>query len=440
MDDSFKQAYRLFEDEPSVEVWEKINAWLDKEEDKRRFVAWKWGSLLVALLLSGFIVFDVMTIKPGQVKSNTGTPFDDKNKHQNNITGTSKVNWSDNPNRTPLQNPVAANSRLPGTNFINKSGNIFFVTWPGAVSKKQGATELPFAGADTNPLLISEFPNERLSMFFLNDVNSSRFSVPAATLALPLANQNPDLLTGTRPGNKLFAPFWQLSVYASYDQAGYRLDSDDRGTVSAIKHSEVPEPSYAVGAMVIGQFSKKWAIQSGLLYSFTNIGIGRQHIVAVQDQAGGIAIKYITSSGYAFIKPGFGMPPTFGDSLVSTEGKHTIRTISIPAIIKYTVGKNKITVSPAAGIEANFITGTRVETEIESASDKETVFVNKLEGARSFYWSAAAEVEINYQINDKICLTARPRFRQAFSPITKNNPVETFPRSTGIGLGLKIKL
>ena len=129
-------------------------------------------------------------------------------------------------------------------------------------------------------------------------------------------------------------------------------------------------------------------------------------------------------------------PPSFGDSLTTAEAKHTLQYLAVPAIIKYTVGKNKLFFIPGAGIEANFLSSAKLITDIEDASNRETVFINKLNGAKSFYWSLVADAELRYNVNKKISFTLRPMFRYAISPITENNVVETFPYSFGLGLGL----
>jgi hypothetical protein len=201
----------------------------------------------------------------------------------------------------------------------------------------------------------------------------------------------------------------------------------------------VHEPSFSVGMLATRQLKEKWGLQTGLIYSNTAIGISPQKIYALQDPAGDIAYKYITSSGYAYIKPGFGPPPAFGDVLTTTEAKHSLHSLSLPVVIKYTVGKNKFLFIPGAGLEANFITRAKLETEIEYANNRETVFINKLNGAKSFYWSLIADAELRYNTNNKLSFSLRPVFRYAISPITENNVVETFPYSFGAGLGMTYK-
>jgi hypothetical protein len=136
---------------------------------------------------------------------------------------------------------------------------------------------------------------------------------------------------------------------------------------------------------------------------------------------------------------GGGQPPAVGDSITTSDAKHLLKHISVPLSLKYKIGKNKLTVSPSAGIEANFITSAKVEVGIDLASNREIVTVNKLKGIRSFYWSAVTGVEASYRVNKKMSVNVQPVFRYALSPITKNNVVETFPYSFGIRAGVTIK-
>ena len=79
------------------------------------------------------------------------------------------------------------------------------------------------------------------------------------------------------------------------------------------------------------------------------------------------------------------------------------------------------------------------ETEIEKPLSPEIIFINKLDGTKSFYLSVVADAELRYRLNKKLSLNFRPAFRYAVSPITKNNVVETFPYSVGLALGITCK-
>ena len=238
---------------------------------------------------------------------------------------------------------------------------------------------------------------------------------------------------------KSFKPFWMATAFTSYDQAGYKLDSDEPNAVSSIKFREAHEPSFSLGILFTRQIKQKWGLQSGIAYSNSAIGMKPQKTYAFVDPTGDVAYKYITSSGYAFFKPGFGPQPAVGDSLTTAEAKHTLEHISVPLIIKHTLTNKKISITPGAGIEANFITKANLEVDIEDPFNREIVVVRKLAGTKPFYWSFVADAEVKYNLNKKMLVSLRPVYRHAISPITKNNVVETFPRSFGIGAGMTIR-
>src|SRR5436190_9569164 len=59
IDEPFKTAYKQFSEDPSPNVWEKINAGLDKKDAaayKRKSRRWKQVAIFSLLLLSGFIL------------------------------------------------------------------------------------------------------------------------------------------------------------------------------------------------------------------------------------------------------------------------------------------------------------------------------------------------------------------------------------------------
>jgi hypothetical protein len=230
-----------------------------------------------------------------------------------------------------------------------------------------------------------------------------------------------------------------ITPFVSYEQVGYNLDSDDPLAVNSIKHREVHEPSFSGGILATRQFTEHWGLQSGIVYTSTQIGISPQKMYALQLPGGDVAYKFITSSGYAYIKLNNGQPPAAGDSITTSDAKHLLKHISIPLSLKYGMGKNKLTVSPSFGIEANFITSAKVEVGIDFTSNREIVTVNKLNGIKSFYWSVVSGVEASYQVSKKMSVNVQPVFRYALSPITKNNVVETFPYSFGIRAGVNIR-
>ncbi|MEO6219931.1 MAG: hypothetical protein ABIO81_05850 [Ginsengibacter sp.] len=487
IDDLFRSALEGHEEIPSAGVKERLDAALDKKEAKaykKRSNVWKRATLLLLMLLTGFILYE-----SGIFKKDTGTLNKTSADKKNGSSSSAENNKKNNSNGSSTGNINNDNSASYKSDAIKKVENT-----TNTVEGNRNLTE-PNTQKDTNMPVISginnvtdsknllskkiagkknKFINDQFDLFAIDnksevttidsniDKNSNhnllnndhllKEKINSLPSGQPMDTQKekPTIINSPLKNNtakktkekkrKFFNPFWMITAFASYDRVGYRLDSDQPLAISSIKHREVHEPSFSAGMMATRQFTKHWGLQSGLVYSNIQIGISPQKMYAFQDPAGDIAYKYITSSGYAYIKPGFGQPPAFGDSLTTDDAKHIIENVTVPLSVKYTVAHKKISFTTGAGIEGNFITKANLEVDIENAFNREIVIVKKLKGTKSFYWSFAADAELRYNINKKISVMARPVYRIAISPITKNNIVETFPHSFGIGAGVSIKL
>lgn len=243
-----------------------------------------------------------------------------------------------------------------------------------------------------------------------------------------------------------FKPFWSVTAFASNDWGQYTIDNDvhdnngnQQDEKEEINRREKHEGSFSTGVLATRQFTKHIGVKTGLIYSKTAIGISPQEMYAAKKTDGSIAYKYITSSGYGFVKPGFGLPPAIGDSIKSTEAQHNLQVISVPLMVSYRFEKKNFSIAPAVGLSANFITSANVKTEVTDALNKESVTINGLDGMRSFYTGLMADVNLQYNYNGKWSFSLLPGFRYALTPITKGNVVKTFPYSFNMGAGITYK-
>jgi hypothetical protein len=446
IDDLFRSSLEGYEETPSSSVIENLDAALDKKNAelyKKRFIAWKRIAIVFMLLLSGFILFEAGKI-------NTNKPV---------FTFKNEDNKSDNAKKDISEHPVNKNSDVLKTELLDKKIELHNKLFNGDIHQED---EIVFYSMDKNSNYYKEKSVNTLrhqdhKIDYLQENNI--FLTPVFNKKNILKIVDPPVFTvkkyhpssyndsffkkilneqlNQKKRNSI-ARFWALSYFYSYDFMNYRLDND-LSAVKKIKQREAHEPSFSTGILLTRQLQKGWSLQSGIIYSNTQIGINPQKMYALQNGSD-VSYKYITSSGYAYIKPSFGPQPTVGDSLTTTQAKHTLQFLSIPLVIKHSFGKKKFTVNPGTGVEANFLTSAKVETEITDASNLENVTITKLKGERSFYWSVTANADIQYRISKKIAVSLRPSYRVAISPITKNNVVETYPYNFGMGAGIKIKL
>ncbi len=455
MDELFRTALDGYEVTPSPGLKESLDAALDKKEAekyKRRFILWKRTALFLLLLLAGFVIYE-----SGLIKKDSDV-YTSKNVNENK-PGNSKeaVIQDKNTAAGATLNNAGTNQPVPETSFLVESGSA-------STKNKRTGKQVSLTAPQQDPLIsiiASQPGKEQKEPTEYSSPDSYTPVVEALDKRISIASASERLLrsiTSPQPfvvknspaklnsdnnsykkKNNSFKPFWTFSPFLSYDQAGYRLDSDEPSAISSIKFREANEPSFSAGLLLGRQLTNRFSLQSGIIYRNTAIGMKPQKTYAFVDPTGDVAYKYITSSGYAFIKPGFGQQPSVGDSLTTAEAKHTLENISVPLMAKYTVVNKKISITPGIGVEANFITKANLEVDIEDAFNREIVVVRKLNGTKSSYLSFIAEAEIKYSLTKKVSLNLLPVYRHAISPITKNNVVETFPRSFGIGAGVTIR-
>ena len=502
LDDIFNQAHQGMEEEPSAAVWDKLNYELDKKnaEDYRRgFIGWRRIAILLVLLLSGLILSEMDIIQSGihkndnsqtgnnSQKGNTLSPdtnnadsgYTDKSKDV--VTGDNEPGGQETVNNPQSQLPVKSIEK-ESKNFIpqksyNKNNNIFENN---VAEKKQQLTKEQVADNSTIKIAKNTLTkNKKLTNnvgveiqkgdIDINDESSSlsqvkltpemRLPVNRLTVSSLLINEKkpltikpPVFAINTAPsqnkpdGKKKFKPYWSLTAYAANDWAHYTLDNDVQDNngqpdndKDEIDSREKHEPSVSAGLMATWQFSKTFALKTGVSYSNTAIGIEPQKMYAVQSPDRGIAYKYITSSGYSYIKPGFGSPPAVGDSLIAANAQHNLQTVSLPVMLQYKIEKKKFAILPSAGIAANFITGANVRTEVEDAFNRENVTIDRLKGLKSFYFSFLADASMQYKLNNRLAFNIMPQVKYALSSITKGNVVKTYPNSFGLGFGITYK-
>lgn len=291
------------------------------------------------------------------------------------------------------------------------------------------------------PLTLIASSTERI---ILPDLKSNSLIEPLSSILHSATSIRPPKLTIQK--NKKFRSYWEVSSFFSNDWAGYRIDNDipDNGTNSQNESEEVSKReefqfSYSTGAFLSRQFRSPFGIKTGLIYSNNTIAISPHRIYAVQESSGKISYQFITSSGYGFIKPGFGLPPAIGDSIESVEGEHNLQIFSVPIAISYRIEKKKWAFMPSVGFIGNFITKATLTTKVEDALDNETETIDKLQGMHNFYVGIISDVNFQYMINKRFSLSLFPNFKYAITPLTKENVVNTFPYSFGIGASVNLK-
>ena len=242
--------------------------------------------------------------------------------------------------------------------------------------------------------------------------------------------------------NKTSAARYSITAFAAPEFAGYYLENDDinaYGNKNIIDKRENHLLSSSAGILISRKINKRLSIQSGVIYSSSNISIDPSKIYAVKDDAGNIKYRYNTSSGFAYFLPSFSSSPNVGDSLYTRTSNHTIEYISVPVMIKYSFEKKKFSFNPAAGVSFNFLTKAKLTTDIENSQNNEIETTTKLESTQKVGYSLIVTPEIQYKISTQWAISAMPYFKYALTPITKAYVVRTYPFNVGLGIGVVYK-
>jgi hypothetical protein len=246
----------------------------------------------------------------------------------------------------------------------------------------------------------------------------------------------------------LFKPHFSVSPYIAADFTGDQIDNDERhpdpdrrDERHDIEDRENTQLSFSAGALVRYQFSKRLSLKSGLVYSNTAIHAGPGILYAARDNNQSTSYKYISSLGYAYVKPPFDQSPAIGDSIRCEQVEQHASYLSIPLMAGYTINAGKkLTIMPGVGFTTSLLLGSKAQAELHKDNEQSNLTFKNLQGLSPVYFSFAADVELHYQLNNKFSLMLLPSFKHAIVPNTYNHVVKTYPYNFGMGIGLTYDL
>ncbi len=448
--------------QPRGHIWENIDKQLDKTDVanyKEKCIRLRKRTLLLLLLLVGFSTFSVIYFSNSE----------NKNKHEyaagNSGLTTQKIN--EQISSLKKENIITVENNAPSTNnIIQQSGNTIateslphnsnanlYATNKTSVKQKgetkakitkAATTENETQADDATAITDTDIPNEKVAENIPELINKAAAMEKKPAEILSILKKD-SLATVSKNNNKKqtnkHAKF-TLTAFAAPDYAKYRLVNDKQNnydTKADIATREHSDLSASMGILLGYKIGNKVTIQSGIIYSSANISINPTKIYAEKNYSGAVKFRYNTSSGYGYLLPSFSGSPAVGDSLIADGANHTIRYFSIPVIVKYKLGNNKLTFNPGIGITFNFLSKATLTTDLVDQLNRETEYISKLEGLNKFSMGLIITPEMQYQLSKKFSLSIMPYFKYAVSPINKGNVVKTYPYTYGLGAGAVYK-
>jgi hypothetical protein len=466
--EQFRDEINTLTQQPRAHVWDEIDQALDKTEVtayKDKFVRLRKRTFLLLLLLLGVSTFSVIYL--GKLK-NTNNQYS-TNRPRNNgmpIQQGQPANSKALPVSSAIQQEDV--SYIPASRIISINNNNN-TPIPGQYSTR-GFTnwETPTMAENNNADFIPgiSLPNEPtpeknemvIAQNNHNDIaepphlltgggkNATELVVPLPSVLQPERNDSLPIVQKKTPHatkplkqGRLSSKKFTLTAFAAPDYSAYRLKNDRSNNYDnkeGIATRERSDVSYSAGILLGYQVGDKITLQSGIIYSASQISINPSTIYAEKDNQGEIRFRYNTSSGYGYLRPSFSASPAVGDSLYADGANHTLKYISIPFMVKYNLGNKHFTFHPGAGVTLNLLTKATLTTDLVDRLQRETESTSTLEGINKSGFSIMLTPEMRYRLSKNFSISLLPYFKFAPVPINKGNVVKSYPYTYGAGVGL----
>ncbi|MBE7174104.1 MAG: PorT family protein [Williamsia sp.] len=282
------------------------------------------------------------------------------------------------------------------------------------------------------------------------DVDASRLPLLAYRSLMP------DLAAAPTPVRLTPVPAFTATVFFSPNLVSTRI-ADNRimnftggppnraEDKKEIKDKEQTRSSKSFGVQLDYHINPHWSVGSGLVISSRITDIKAKPIYGHFDSRGGeINYQFYCSSGYSSIKlktPGTN-PPYAADTAQAVSSSNKLKYLSVPLIVKYSFGQGKFQFITGAGLQANFLTVSTIETQITKGTVQNYANMNEIQGLRSMYFSGILTAGVSYRLNRILSASVMPTAQLGFTSINQNQnaPVKSYINFYGLALGIGVKL
>lgn len=230
------------------------------------------------------------------------------------------------------------------------------------------------------------------------------------------------------------APEWQgFQLQDNDDQQSNSLQNRGGDTKNKIKHREDEDASLVAGIGVGYRLSKKFFLETGLRYSEYLIRTDSLKLfAAANNSTGNIGYKINTSLGYGYLN-NTNNTLAVGDSTTIQNLQQSVKYVTIPFLLRYQMGKGRLSFNPALGFMFNFILGSSIRTNLESGQRQ---MVN-LQGLKKLSVGMLIAPSVYYRIGNHVSIGLEPYFNYTISPINKATVVDSYPYGVGLGTTLR---
>lgn len=199
-----------------------------------------------------------------------------------------------------------------------------------------------------------------------------------------------------------------------------------------IKNHEKNRVSAIIGLSLAYKIAGNLQIASGLSLATYVTDISNKSLVARKDLSGKVNYRISTSSGYAYYTVASRPRPDLADSLKTLSSKSTVKYVTLPLGLQYSLYLGRFGFTPGVLLNANFKSSGKIKT-IQSL---EHTYAGNIEGLKSTYFDVNIGFDIGYYVNKTVMISLIPSGRMALSPATGINPVSSQRKSVGLAAGL----
>ncbi|MBD0366086.1 MAG: hypothetical protein ICV53_08295 [Flavisolibacter sp.] len=203
-------------------------------------------------------------------------------------------------------------------------------------------------------------------------------------------------------------------------------------------HKEKYVSSLSTGFLLDYSMSQKWKLESGLTFTSSTIEIPTKTIYAQRDNRGAIRYRLNCSTGYSYVSAKSGTTPAIGDSIKIHSSRNTLQYVAVPLALKYNIILGRFNLNPTFGFAAHFLTKGTIETTFANSAGEKTT-TRDIKGLKSGYFSSLLAVSAEYNLSRTMAVNVMPTAKMALSSINNDGPVQSFPRSFGVAVGLRYK-
>ncbi len=434
IDRLFEDALGSFEARPGEEVWEKIGQELDKDKRRSYFPLLRSFSLIAAcLLVLGVSMGILFHSERKDELAHTGHGVGSKDKEGEirpspGEAGQAGVTREAGPaavSREAGQAGVSSREAVHAAVAGREAGHA-------AISREAGHEGVTGSMATTD--WFREFGPLRSALSSLHPVPLKSFSAIEGNPALLARRVN-----GVKKDNPIHLASlphrWSVSGYFSQELTGYNLAHHEsigaRGKEIDKKQTSLYSAS---GGLLVGyRLTKKWLLQTGLVYSWSRSLGNPSTAYAITDNNGNIKYQLNTISGYGYLPSS----SVTGDSVKTGQSSSRLHYLSIPVIASYTFHARRWSFLAGAGVIGNFLTGATVQSRIEGAPVSEHESIVTLYGLKKMNYGLFFKTEAQFAIRSGWSVNLMVTSKNALTAINTNVHYSTYPYYIGLGLGLK---